>query len=62
MNKDQVKGRLKETVGKLKEAAGQVAGNGDLEAEGTVDQLVGKVQAGYGDLKEDIKEEIKKTG
>jgi uncharacterized protein YjbJ (UPF0337 family) len=31
-----------------------------METEGNVQKNVGKVQAGFGDLKEDIKEEIKK--
>jgi uncharacterized protein YjbJ (UPF0337 family) len=61
MNKDQVKGRVKEAEGKIKEVAGKVVGNEKLEAEGKVDQALGKVQSGYGDLKEDIKDEIKKT-
>jgi uncharacterized protein YjbJ (UPF0337 family) len=61
MNKDQVKGRMKEAGGKVKEVTGKVTGNEALEAEGKVDQATGKVQAGYGDLKEDIKDEIKKN-
>lgn len=61
MNKDQVKGRVKEVEGKMKEAAGKVVGNEKLEAEGKVDQVLGKAQSGYGDLKEDIKDEIKKS-
>lgn len=61
MNKDQVKGRVKEAEGKMKEVAGKVVGNEKLEAEGKVDQALGKVQSGYGDLKEDIKDEIKKS-
>ena len=55
MNKDQVKGRLEEAKGKVKEVAGQIVGNKDLEEKGKVKKTVGKVQAGIGDLKEDIK-------
>jgi len=61
MNKDQVKGRMKEAEGKVKEVTGKAFGNESLEAEGKVDQVAGKVQAGYGDLKEDVKDEIKKS-
>ncbi len=61
MNKDQVKGRMKEAQGKVKEATGKVIGSQRLEDEGKIEQAVGKVQAGYGDLKEDIKDEIKKA-
>ncbi|MBS0554846.1 MAG: CsbD family protein [Proteobacteria bacterium] len=61
MNKDQVKGRIKEAEGKMKEVAGKVVGNEKLEAEGKVQKIVGKVQANYGDLKEDVKDELKKS-
>jgi uncharacterized protein YjbJ (UPF0337 family) len=55
MNKDQVKGRIEEATGKVKEVAGKVTGDKALEQEGKVQNIGGKVQAGYGDLKEDIK-------
>jgi uncharacterized protein YjbJ (UPF0337 family) len=55
MNKDQVKGRIEEATGKGKEVAGMVTGDKELEQEGKVQNIGGKVQAGYGDLKEDIK-------
>ena len=55
MNKDQVKGRIKQTEGKAKEIAGKIVGNKDLKEKGQIEHAVGKVQAGYGDLKEDLK-------
>lgn len=55
MNKDQVKGRVEEATGKVKEIAGKVVGNKDLEREGVVQGLGGKAQAAVGDLKADIK-------
>jgi uncharacterized protein YjbJ (UPF0337 family) len=58
MNKDQVKGRIEEAKGKVKEVAGKAVGNRDLEQEGKIQNVGGKVQAGYGDLKEDIKKAI----
>ena len=58
MNKDQVKGRINETKGKAKKVAGKVLGDKDLELEGRVQSSIGSVQAGYGDLKEDIKKAI----
>lgn len=61
MNKDQIKGRAEETKGKVKEIAGKVVGNKELEAEGKVQNIAGKTQAGYGDLKEDVKDEVKKA-
>ena len=56
MNKDQVEGRLDQVKGKVKEVAGKMTGNEALRQEGVVDQAVGKTQATYGDVKEDVKE------
>ena len=58
MNKDQVKGRIDEVKGKAKKAAGKAVGNKNLERKGTIQNASGKVQAGYGDLREDIKKSI----
>jgi uncharacterized protein YjbJ (UPF0337 family) len=55
MNKDQAKGRVKEVEGKVKEVAGKVTGDKTLEQKGRIQNAAGKVQAGYGDLKEDLK-------
>jgi uncharacterized protein YjbJ (UPF0337 family) len=60
MNKDQVKGRMEQAKGNVKEAAGKVVGNEKLEAEGKVDKTAGKAQATYGDVKEDVKDAVKK--
>jgi uncharacterized protein YjbJ (UPF0337 family) len=61
MNNDQVKGRVDQAKGAIKETAGKVVGNPDLEAEGTVDKAGGKVQATYGDAKEKVKGAIDKA-
>ncbi|QFY44513.1 CsbD family protein [Candidatus Methylospira mobilis] len=55
MNKDQVKGRVEKTKGTVKEAAGVILGDAAIEAKGDIQKNVGKVQAGFGDLKENIK-------
>jgi uncharacterized protein YjbJ (UPF0337 family) len=55
MNKDQVKGRIEEAKGKVKEVTGKTVGNKTLEAKGKVEKIGGKAQAGYGDLKDDLK-------
>ncbi len=54
MNKDQAKGRIDEATGKMKEVAGKVTGNKELELKGTVQNIGGKIQAGLGDLKNDL--------
>ena len=55
MNKDQVKGRIKETKGTVKEVTGKVTGKKSLEQKGKLQKTAGKAQAGYGDIKNDIK-------
>ena len=56
MNKDQVKGRVKEAKGKIKEVAGVLIGNETMEAKGKVQRVVGQAQAKFGDVKQDVKE------
>jgi uncharacterized protein YjbJ (UPF0337 family) len=60
MNKDQVKGRVEQAKGSVKETAGKAVGNPNLEAEGTVDKAAGKTQATYGDAKEKVKRAVDK--
>jgi uncharacterized protein YjbJ (UPF0337 family) len=60
MNKDQVKGRVEQTTGKVKEVAGKLVGNERLQTEGMADQVKGKVQAGYGDARENLKDKAQK--
>jgi uncharacterized protein YjbJ (UPF0337 family) len=54
MNKDQVKGKLKNIGGKIQEEAGKVTGSSEQQAKGLSKQVEGKVQEKYGDIKEDI--------
>ena len=61
MNKDQFKGRVKESEGKIKEVAGKIVGNERLEAKGKVQQNLGAAQAKYGDVKRDLRDLKKGT-
>jgi uncharacterized protein YjbJ (UPF0337 family) len=60
MNKDQVKGRVEQAKGGVKEATGKAMGDRELQSEGKVDKAAGKVQAGYGDAKEKAKDTLNK--
>ena len=51
INKDQVKGRVEEAKGTIKEATGKLVGDQTLEAKGNIQKNLGKVQAKLGDLK-----------
>lgn len=55
MNKDQVKGRVTEAEGKVKEVTGKVVGNKTLEQKGKLEKVVGEIQADHGDRKNDLK-------
>ncbi|MDF0604869.1 CsbD family protein [Neisseriaceae bacterium TC5R-5] len=59
INKDQVKGRVEEAKGRLKEIVGKVVGNKDLEAEGNIQKHDGAVQASVGDAKEHSAKKVK---
>jgi uncharacterized protein YjbJ (UPF0337 family) len=59
INKDQIKGRIKEAEGKVKEVAGKLVGNENLEAKGKVQKDLGEAQAKFGDVKKDVKDLMK---
>jgi uncharacterized protein YjbJ (UPF0337 family) len=59
MNNDQVKGRIEEAKGAVKETAGRVTGKPDLEDRGALEKAAGKTQKTYGDVKEKIKDDWK---
>jgi len=59
MNKDQVKGRVKQAKGKIKEVAGKLVGNESMEAKGKVQKVLGQAQAKFGDVKKDVKDATK---
>jgi uncharacterized protein YjbJ (UPF0337 family) len=59
MNKEQVKGRVDEAVGKVKEVTGRATDDKALQAKGLVEQVGGKTRATAGDIAEDVKDTIK---
>lgn len=52
MNKDQVKGTVKDIAGKVQEKAGELTGSEKHQIKGLKNQVEGKVQKGFGDVKE----------
>lgn len=64
MNKDQVKGQVKDIAGKVQEGAGKLVDSKEQQAKGAKLQVEGKIQKGYGDLKEvakDARDAVTKT-
>lgn len=55
MNRDQVKGVVKQAVGKVQEQAGKATGSRRQQAKGLAKQAVGTVQKGYGDVRQILK-------
>ena len=51
MNKDQVKGHMKDWAGKAQQKLGKLTGSKEQQAKGMVKQAEGKVQKGVGDVK-----------
>jgi uncharacterized protein YjbJ (UPF0337 family) len=52
---DRAKGAANDLKGKIKEGVGKLTGDRDLEAEGNLDQAKGKGQQALGDLKDALK-------
>ena len=61
MNKNQIKGRVKEAKGFVKEVAGKLVGNEKLEERGKVQKVLGEAQAEVGDIKQKAKDLKKRS-
>ena len=55
MNTEHIKGTVKQIKGRVKEEVGHKTGNDSLVGEGVIDRVKGKLQKGYGDLKDSVK-------
>jgi len=55
MNKDRIAGAAKEIKGSIKETVGKAVGDSKLEADGKADKIEGKVQNAIGGLKDALK-------
>ena len=53
MNRDQVKGGMKDVAGKIQRKAGEITGNRTQQLKGAGKQAVGKIQKGIGNLRDD---------
>lgn len=55
---DKVKGMKDQATGKVKEVAGNVTGNEELEAKGKAEGLLGKAKEALGDAKDAVAEKV----
>lgn len=61
MNKDQIKGVTKNLAGKMQQSAGKLRGDKMQQAKGLQKQAAGKIEKAYGDVKEALKNVVKKS-
>jgi uncharacterized protein YjbJ (UPF0337 family) len=61
MNQNTRDGDLKQVKGSVKEALGKVVGNENLEAEGATEKAVGKAQKDIGKIQETVREAARKA-
>lgn len=57
-NNDEVEGKWEQAKGWVKDKAGEVTGNEDLEAEGEADRAAGKTQEAWGEVKHGVGDAI----
>ena len=59
MDKDRVAGSAKQVKGEVKQVVGKAVGDAKLESEGKADKIEGKVQNAIGGLKDTVKDALK---
>jgi uncharacterized protein YjbJ (UPF0337 family) len=58
MNEDQIRGAANTVGGRVQRAAGALAGDHDLEAEGIIRETAGRVQAKAGEAVETVRDVV----
>jgi uncharacterized protein YjbJ (UPF0337 family) len=58
MNKDEIKGKVNQAKGTVKQKAGELTDDPELQAEGAADRLGGKAREGFGAAKRKAGEAI----
>ena len=59
MDKDRIKGKIEEIKGDIKERIGGATKDRSTQAEGFVENKKGKVQGGFGEMKDELKRDRK---
>ena len=58
MNKDELKGKVNQAKGTVKQKAGELIDDPELQAKGAAEREGGKVQEGFGTAKRKVSETI----
>lgn len=61
-NDDEIKGKLNQAKGNIKQGVGKATGNERLQDEGVADEASGEVQEGYGTAKRKVGDAVKDLG
>ena len=61
-NEDEIEGKGKQVKGAIKDKAGELIGDRDLEAEGETERLEGKVQEKIGEVRRHAGDALEKAG
>ncbi|MBX9468282.1 CsbD family protein [Rhizobium sp. WL3] len=59
MDKNRIEGAVRQVKGSVKEAAGKISGNRQLEVEGKSDKLAGEAQSALGKAKDNVKDALR---
>jgi uncharacterized protein YjbJ (UPF0337 family) len=60
MDKDRIAGSAKEIKGSVKETIGKATGDAKLQADGGADKVEGKIQSAIGGVKDAVRDPLKK--
>ena len=61
-NEDEIKGKLDQAKGKIKQGVGDLTDNKRLHDEGVADEAAGDIQEGFGTAKRKVGEAVKDLG
>ena len=62
MNKDELKGKAEKAKGYVKEEAGELTGDRDLEAEGRSERAIGAAREKFGKARKKVGEAVEEHG
>lgn len=61
MDKDRIKGKADEVAGRIKRQVGEWTGDENAQAEGTAQQVKGKVENAWGKTKDAVRDVVEDT-
>lgn len=59
MDNNRIEGAVRQVKGSIKEAVGKIAGNTHMQAEGRAEKVAGEVQSKYGQSKDTVRKTFK---